>query len=120
MAYITADRTKAIKKELTKKFPNLKFSVKNEHYTSVSVAITAGDVDFSDILDGRDHIQLNHYWIKDFYPAHSKLLQQIFSIVNAGNYDNSDSMTDYFDVGFYVTMGIGRWDKPYQLTRKAA
>ena len=25
-------------------------------------------------------------------------LQQIYSIANCGNHDNSDSMTDYFDV----------------------
>ena len=30
------------------------------------------------------------------------------------NYDNSDVMTDYFDTNFYLTLGIGRYDKPYQ------
>ena len=30
------------------------------------------------------------------------------------NYDNSDIMTDYFDTNFYLTLGIGRYDKPYQ------
>ena len=25
-------------------------------------------------------------------------------------------MTDYFDVGFYVSLSIGEWDKPYVVT----
>lgn len=115
MAYITADRTREIKKELKAKFPNLTFSVRREHYTSVDVAIVAGDVDFSDLLneDGRTYKQLNHYYL-DNYGKHSQLFKDIYKIVDEGNYNNSDSMTDYFDVGFYVDMSIGKWDKPYQ------
>jgi hypothetical protein len=40
-------------------------------------------------------------------------LQQIYSIANCGNYDNSDSMTDYFDIGWYVWLSIGQWDKEF-------
>jgi hypothetical protein len=31
------------------------------------------------------------------------------SILNEGNYNNSDSMTDYFDVGFYCYIKIGNY-----------
>jgi hypothetical protein len=30
-------------------------------------------------------------------------------------YDNSDIMTDYFDVAYYNNINIGKWDKPYEL-----
>jgi len=30
------------------------------------------------------------------------------------NYDNSDSQSDYFDVNFYLNIGIGRYDKPFK------
>ena len=33
-----------------------------------------------------------------------------------GNHNESDSQTDYFNVGWYIDIGIGRWDKPYQVT----
>jgi hypothetical protein len=33
--------------------------------------------------------------------------------MNIGNHDRSDSQTDYFDVGFYTDISIGRWDTPY-------
>lgn len=30
------------------------------------------------------------------------------------NYNNSDIMTDYFDVGWYIKIAIGTWEKPYK------
>jgi len=35
-------------------------------------------------------------------------------------YNNSDIMTDYFDVSHYIYIEIGRWDKPYVLKQKVA
>lgn len=113
MAFMSKEHTKQIRENLKKQFPNLKFSVRKEHHTSVDVAIVAGDVDFSDILPASGYQQINHYWIKDHYPTHAKLLQAIKDVINEGNYDNSDIMTDYFDVGFYMQLSIGKWDKPY-------
>jgi hypothetical protein len=37
--------------------------------------------------------------------------------MNGGNHDNSDVQTDYFDVGWYVDVNIGSWDKPYTLEK---
>jgi hypothetical protein len=37
--------------------------------------------------------------------------------MNAGNWDKSDIQTDYFDVGWYIDVNVGRWDKPYALVR---
>jgi hypothetical protein len=42
-------------------------------------------------------------------------LQEIMPLMNAGNHDRSDIQTDYFDVGWYVDVNIGRWDRPYQV-----
>lgn len=118
MAFITADRTKEIKRELKAKFPNLTFSVRNRHYSSVDVTITSGDIDFSDLYENeRTYAGVNHYALRREYDQpygkHTALLREIFEIVNTNNYDNSDTMTDYFDVGFYVDMSIGNWEKPY-------
>ena len=33
-----------------------------------------------------------------------------------GNYDNSDVMTDYFDVGWYIGINVGDYGKPYICT----
>ena len=33
--------------------------------------------------------------------------------ISVPNYDNSDSMTDYFDVGYYKSIYLGDYDKDY-------
>lgn len=112
MAYISPQRTREIKKELQKRFPNLKFSVRNEHFTSVDVSIISGDVDFSDILEENTYRQISHFHLER-YDKHTELLKQIYEIIDQGNHYKSDPMSDYYDVGFYVHMSIGKWNKPY-------
>jgi hypothetical protein len=39
--------------------------------------------------------------------------------MNDGNWDNSDPQTDYFNVGWYSYIKIGRFGKPYKLVASA-
>jgi hypothetical protein len=34
-----------------------------------------------------------------------------------GWYDKSDAMTDYFNTAYYLSLNIGKWDKPYEQTK---
>ena len=120
MAYINAEGTKKIRDELKASFPNLKFSVRNDNYSSVNVSIVKGNLDFSPIdpkakenYDGRGYQQLNHYYLEWYNNA--EVLKKIREICMRGNHDNSDLQTDYFDVGWYVSINVGKWDKPYEL-----
>jgi hypothetical protein len=111
MAYITTEQVKEIRAKITAKFPTKdgwKFSITRENYSGVKIAILQGTANFqnkqgSSILPTRE----THPY-----------LQQIYSIANAGNHDNSDSMTDYFDVGWYVWLSVGSWDKEYKFNKK--
>lgn len=47
-----------------------------------------------------------------------RVFTQIADALNLNNHDNSDIQTDYFDVGHYVDLSIGRWDKPFVNTSK--
>lgn len=131
MAFITAERTRAIKKALTKAYPDYKFSVRNENYSSVNVTIVSGPLRFDYTEESRrranvsgmnnipadppNYLQLNNYYLENY--ENSDVLEGMYKIINEGNYDNSDIMTDYFDVGFYVHFNMGAWDKPYVLTK---
>ena len=42
------------------------------------------------------------------------IFANIVAALNIDNYDNSDPMTDYFDVGHYVTLQVGEYDKPFR------
>src|SRR5690606_40972107 len=41
------------------------------------------------------------------------VMERIVAALNTGNWDRSDIQTDYFDVGHYVDLRIGTWDKPF-------
>lgn len=42
-------------------------------------------------------------------------IRAILTALNDGNHDRSDIMTDYFDVGWYVELNIGTWEKPFKV-----
>jgi len=130
MAYIDNTDVKAIRTELKKAFPKMKFSVRKEHHSSVHISIVKGPAALESIFEGDEYAaknrysQLNHFH-PHFYGEHEALVRKISEIAhtapagagganNKGYYDNSDAMTDYFDTAYYVNLAIGKWDKPYE------
>ena len=125
MAFINAKDVQAIRNELKKEFPNLKFGVKKHRHSSVSVTVRSGDVDFSDITQN-GYAQVNQYHLH-FTGQHEPMFKRMVEIVktapmrgegywaNRGWYDNSDSMTDYFDTAYYFDINVGDWSTPYAL-----
>jgi hypothetical protein len=65
--------------------------------------------------DVRDYIQINPYHYRDHFSDKviRKFLDEVLRAMNVGNHDNSDIQTDYFDVGWYVHVNVGKWNKPY-------
>ena len=58
--------------------------------------------------------QVNPYHFKDHYDGKAlAFMQEVFHSMNDGNHDRSDIQSDYFDVGWYVDVNIGKWDKNY-------
>ena len=69
---------------------------------------------FKEPVDG-GHMQVNHFYIGQndkITPEAAEALLKIRAIEQSFNYDNSDAMSDYFDVGFYTHYNIGAWNKP--------
>lgn len=116
-AYVNNEKTKQVREDLKKEFPQFKFSVKKKHHSTVDVAILEGPIPLTD--DPSGHEQINTYWIKTNFsdkPEIKEILLKILEIINKGNFDKSDIMTDYFHVGFYVSLSIGDYNKPYKVT----
>ena len=127
MAYISAEDVKAIRTELKTTFPKFKFGVRKMSGGSngVDVTVKAGPADFSDCFRGTDqYAQINHYHTH-MYGDHKAFFDKVHEIIktapirgegfwkNKGWYDNSDSMIDYFDTAYYISMNVGDWNKPY-------
>lgn len=122
MAFINKEKTKVIRNEIKKQFPRKdgwKFSVVNENHSSIHVSIMEAPVRFHE----KDYAQLNHYYPENY--ENSEILSKIKDIANGyflnegeKNYNRSDLMTDYFDVGWYVNISQGKWDKPFKQIKK--
>ncbi len=85
----------------------------NNHSTLV-VTLREGPFEFSETHS------INPYWIRDHYEGKTAdFLLELKAAMNqsedgtVANHDNSDIYTDYFDVGWYINIDIGKWDKPY-------
>lgn len=117
MAYISKQGITEIRNELKRRFPRKegwKFSVRNVNHSSVYCTIQMAPVRFTQ----GNYEQINQYRSEEY--ENPEILQDIIDICNGNfpesknkNYDNSDVMTDYFDVGWYIHIQQGSWDKPF-------
>lgn len=58
--------------------------------------------------------------VNDSFKGEAKeFLDKLYAIMMDGNHNNSDPMRDYFDVGWYVDIRIGAWNKPYTQINEA-
>ena len=82
MAYITTAEVREIRNALKEEFgPELKFGVKKQHHSSVTVTIKKGNVDFSDIMreGDRGYAQVNQYHTQQ-YGKHANLFDDIVDV----------------------------------------
>ncbi len=132
MAYITqqmkAEIAPAIK-AICKKY-DIKASLAIKHHSALDLNISAGSIDFignynNVVANGRketidrEYMQVNQYHLDSSFTGRAlAFLKEVNVALNVLNHDNSDIMSDYFDVGYYVHINIGKWDKPYICTAK--
>ena len=138
MAYISTDDVKKIRNALKTEMPQYKFSVVRDHHSSVNIAMMKGpafaEFEYFDRYareykkgtlgqnDGYD--QINTYHTDNFYgKENAAIFDKIVKIAKtAGDkkwYDDSDSMTDYFDTAYYVHLNVGKFGKPYEVVEAA-
>lgn len=112
----------------------LKYSLKVENHSSISMTIKSGPIDFiSDFNQtvsrqpggfqngsaATGNMSINPYWFQDhFTPGVQVVIRKIVdALYSADYYDRSDIQSDYFNCAYYVHIEIGAWNKPYVLTK---
>jgi hypothetical protein len=114
MAYISNDEVNEMRKKIKKEFPAPKysFSITNRDYSAICVCVLKSPLSPLDQngYNSGGGISTHHRSIPDDWKT---FISKLEKICYAGNHDNSDAMTDYFDVGWYVDINYGKWDKPY-------
>ena len=116
MAYMNQEKKKALVpgiKHVLKKY-DMKATIAVRHYSTLVINIKSGSL-FEHIHGC--YAQANPYHVNESNPKDQAFLTELLKACNIGNYDNSDIMTDYFDVGWYIEVNIGKWDKPYIYTK---
>lgn len=56
-----------------------------------------------------------HYHKEPLTSYGQLVIETITEYVQSYNYDDSDPYTDYFNVNFYESINIGKWDKPFEV-----
>lgn len=138
MAYINqaekAKVTAALKPILAKYGVKGSLSIRN--HSTLVLTLKSGKIDFianSNKVCGANHYQVsngftpnkdghcsvNTYWYQEHYDGKAKafLKEAIQAMKSAGWYDESDAQTDYFSIAYYIDINIGKWDKPYIVTK---
>ena len=119
MAYMDQAKKKELApgiKRVLKKY-GMKGTLGVNHHSTLVINISSGPIYF----DKDCFHQVNHYWIERSYEGQARdFLMELKEAAMKDNHDNSDIMTDYFDVGYYLDINIGRWNKPYLCTKEFA
>jgi len=124
---------KEVRESLKKEFPECRFSVRSD-YHSMSVSLMSAPVSpfsklaqYSGGYENKDYpfdglyAQLNEKHLDNrcngYYLTNEavSMLKKVVKIANKKNWDRSDIQSDYFDVGYYFDLEIGKWNKPFQV-----
>lgn len=141
MAYVSEqviNKARAALKALNKEY-GVKATLSGKNSSSLTLKISEGSIDFignyCDTIIKRKHymndadsvvkyvqssgsIQINQYYLDTQFSGKAlEYLEKAKAIMHVDHWDESDIMTDYFHCAYYVSMNVGRWDKPYQLTK---
>ena len=123
MAYVSQElkaRLSPAIKAVCKKY-GVKATISVRDHRVLVLTVSSGKLDFmgSFLLHAgvpRGHIQVNTYsYASHFAGACRDFLAEVIAAMNDGNHYSSDIQSDYFSVGWYIDINIGKWDKPYEL-----
>lgn len=141
MAYVTQEiitKARTALKALNKEY-GVKATLSGKGGLSLNLTIAEGPIDFvqnycetiktkctlSDIdqtiawVQREQHISVNQYYLDSSFSGIAlEYLEKAKAIMYVDHWDKSDVMTDYFHCAYYVSMQVGRWNKPYKFTAK--
>jgi hypothetical protein len=133
MAYVSQELKSKLSpaiKAVCKKY-GIKASIAVRSHMTLCLNIKSGAIDFignSNRVCGADfyqvargfkpnttgYDQVNPYHFQNHYDGDARaFLTEVLAVMNDGNWDKSDIQSDYFNVGWYVDVNIGAWNKPY-------
>lgn len=128
MAHMNQENKAKLAAGLKKVMPEgWKYSLAVRRHSTIVLTIKSAPVDLlakanearQEEYHATDYTTINHYHIARAFKDESlvETFTKIVAALNEGNHDRSDSMSDYFDVGWYVEINIGAWHRPFTVTQ---
>lgn len=113
MPYISSETVKEIREKIKREFKEFKFSITRNHSSEVVIAIMESSHDFN-----TDYEQINEFYIDEHFkdkPEQAKFLNRLLEICQEVKQQEIISRdTDYGDwPNYYISLRVGKWDKPY-------
>ncbi len=134
MAYIAQEGKAKIVAALKAVMPaGWKYSVAIRHHSEVVLTISQAPLDliaeinaknleeaqrkgnnFYRVQDG--YCQINHFYLENGFAGQALEVMEAAkqALYSADYYDDSDSQIDYFNCAYYVSMQVGKWNKPFK------
>jgi hypothetical protein len=137
MAYMSQEHKQELApaiKSILKKY-GIKGSLSVQNHSTLVLNVKSGKIDFiknyndvaadritgyGDAVAKRDsYIGVNTYWYHEHFTGKAKkfLAEIIAAMKGPKFFDHSDSMTDYFHCSHYIDINLGKWNKPYIVTK---
>jgi hypothetical protein len=137
MAYVSKElKTKAVANlKAALKDVLIKYSVSVQHGSTLVCTISQSDIDFignyNDTIVSKnrlsacgrpfeprvDYLDVNEYWLDSHFTGEAlEVLETIkAALLTDEFYNNTDIQSDYFDRSHYISIKIGKFDKPFTL-----
>ena len=122
MAWMNQEKKKAIAAELKKVVPaDWKWTLGVRHHSTIVMTVSHTAKLVPDFFNDKPgDFSLNPYYPeRGIHKEYHDTVKSILKALNLNNHDNSDAQTDYFDVGHYVELRFGLWNKPYTYGERA-
>lgn len=142
MAYMNQERKAIIQSNLKPVLARygVKGSLSVRNHSTIVLTVKSGKIDFIENFIKTDkekpyakymsdqqvetirknrHLDVNPHWFQEHFSGTAKsfLVDAMKALKSAGWYDESDAMTDYFNIAYYVDINIGKWNAPYALVK---
>jgi hypothetical protein len=133
MAYMSQEKKKTLAPAIMAlcKKHGVKATLSVSNHSSLVLTIKSGPFDFMANYNAvaakkprehshlaKDSMQLNVYHYETMFSGKTlDFLKKLIPLMYVGNHDKSDIQSDYFNVGWYVDVNVGRWDKPYEVVK---
>nr|DAQ30814.1 MAG TPA: DnaJ-like protein [Caudoviricetes sp.] len=113
-----SDICKKVAAWVKKTYPNLTFSIYQEHSLSIHIKLIVSD--FNPFTDGNFsyEMDLNPYHFEGDNRINDRakdILSNVKNYAMSYNYDKSNSQIDYFNTNFYFYIGIGSSKRPFKI-----